>query len=517
MNQPAGRHQLLITLVSLILVSLMLGCLGAAFRTLGERIIAGFVWFYLPPLLWVVTLLAFGGRTLALFRTASSEWAVTLGEMVVLLLGLKLFLLLHGGLGSLPPQVVEWGRNPFTFFDAEYLTVFIIVLFTWWVARHCFDDLIELHRQELPLPLDEPGRLDTYRREARERLVERTLTVGLLLTTLTTLTRVDWIWTPGRFPPAPTINVVLYFVFLLALLSLTQFAMLRQRWQWQNAPVSTGLAPGWLIYGLVFLAGVGLLALLLPAGSTLGLINTLQLAVIYLMQLALLLVSLLVTPFALLFAWITGAGPVSVPVQLKPPAGLPTPGGTEGGTPPWLAVVRSVVFWAAFVLVAVLALRYFIRENRAIFARMMKLPLLQALLRVWNWLRGQTARLTARARAEARSVIQRLQRAAPTPPILPPMPLRFGRLTPRQQLIYLYLKLVERGDRHGLPRQPAQTPREYGRLLAERLPDSAGDAEAVTHEFEEARYSRHAIAAEEASLFQRLWRRLMRRIDRNKS
>lgn len=68
-----------------------------------------------------------------------------------------------------------------------------------------------------------------------------------------------------------------------------------------------------------------------------------------------------------------------------------------------------------------------------------------------------------------------------------------GRLAPRQRVLYYYARMLQRATQRGIARRAAQTPIEFGRELATRLPEAAIDVESLTGEFMEARYSRHLV------------------------
>jgi hypothetical protein len=83
-----------------------------------------------------------------------------------------------------------------------------------------------------------------------------------------------------------------------------------------------------------------------------------------------------------------------------------------------------------------------------------------------------------------------------------------GRLTPRERVQYFYLAMVRRGGQRGIPRKPSQTPSEYAATLESQLPDVDAEIGSLTDAFTEARYSRHDVTPEQASLVQRIWDRI---------
>ncbi len=70
--------------------------------------------------------------------------------------------------------------------------------------------------------------------------------------------------------------------------------------------------------------------------------------------------------------------------------------------------------------------------------------------------------------------------------------------------------MVRRGGETGLTRNASQTPYEYSQLLEAKMLEANEDLGAMTDAFVEARYSRHEITNQQASLVQRYWERVKR-------
>jgi len=91
------------------------------------------------------------------------------------------------------------------------------------------------------------------------------------------------------------------------------------------------------------------------------------------------------------------------------------------------------------------------------------------------------------------------------------MPWRFFRLgavSPRERILYYYLSIVRRAGQRGFPRQRAQTPYEYGAVLAPNLPQAQQEMAVLTQAFVEARYSRQVIARDQARCVRADWERV---------
>jgi len=104
------------------------------------------------------------------------------------------------------------------------------------------------------------------------------------------------------------LNVLVYFMLGLVLLSQAQLTMLLTRWEIQQVNVSSGLVKRWVRHGLITLVLVTTAVFFLPTGYSLGLLDSVRLAfqffmsfVVGLLQLILFILSLPFFLLALLF------------------------------------------------------------------------------------------------------------------------------------------------------------------------------------------------------------------------
>jgi hypothetical protein len=72
------------------------------------------------------------------------------------------------------------------------------------------------------------------------------------------------------------------------------------------------------------------------------------------------------------------------------------------------------------------------------------------------------------------------------------------------------MMMLRRGQESGIPRQPSQTPFEYGEKLESNLPDVDMDLKSMTDAFVEARYSRHPITPDRARHVYNYWEKIKR-------
>jgi len=85
---------------------------------------------------------------------------------------------------------------------------------------------------------------------------------------------------------------------------------------------------------------------------------------------------------------------------------------------------------------------------------------------------------------------------------------RLGGLSPREQVLYYYLSILQRARQRGIPRRAAQTPREYSATLEPSLPEVQQEIGTLTDAFVEARYSRHIIGSDRVSQVRVSWQQV---------
>jgi hypothetical protein len=194
-----------------------------------------------------------------------------------------------------------------------------------------------------------------------------------------------------------------------------------------------------------------------------------------------------------------------------PPFQPPPPAAGAGATPDWLLLLRTVALWALLLGLILVVARRFLQDRAAIWSRQGR-PSLRQLFRqawaaLWAWLRGLT-------RTVSQAVGQRLPRRLsrwPGAGRAGDRPWRFFRLSglsPRERILYYYLSILKRARRKGYPRPPTRTPYEFEEDLAPHLPEAAGDWEALTEAFVEARYSRHEVLEVEDRTVRSHWERV---------
>jgi hypothetical protein len=527
------------TVVSHALVGLMMVCLTISF--------AQFLGRFLPlsgslPL-WggMIAGEAFlSYRVTRLKSPFSTEWLLARGaEWVVLLAAIKLALELQHGTGTLLRDLPNWEQNfgP-AFFNGEYMSV-LFVLFTIWVLSTFFtSDLAELEGVELSwhtilidkeqiahvqataalygMRVDDET-LPSNRRDIHNRLLSRTLTVGVVMVIIAGLLRQDRVtlWQGQPIAQASVINVVLYFILGLGLFSQTNFMALRAAWGYEHAKIHRQLSSRWVFYSLVFVLGLGALAFILPTQYSLGFLDTLMYFLGFLRRIVEIIIGIIMLPLLLLFrllALILGRSTEKAePIENKSttPIETPTPNIPVYTNLPWWDVFKSLLFWGFFIAILGFAVYQYLKQNQALLVFLRSQPAWQWFIQAWQKLRGQFRAVRSGMKTAVQAGWKKLRSFRITP--LSTTEWRFMnpyRLTPRQRMIFFYLALIRRGKEAGLPRHPSQTPYEYARFVEPDLSEQTEAVTDMTEGFLNARYSHHEVTPEQANRMKQAWDRV---------
>ena len=536
------RPDRLSTLASALIISLMLGCATASLAQVIQLSYPSWQTGYLVPLGVLVALESMvSSRALKGESPFDPEWLRYRGtELVVILLAVKLVGTLQYGSGQLLQEAPLWSRDFFTYFTTvEYGFGCLVTIFIWLVASALTGDLIMLEADERILRQEQESGLYEERDQARERLVGTLLAIGVGMVLLVALLRSEAVTQWAKLPQlqAGVTNLLAYFLLFLVLTSLTQFSLMRIRWLRERLRITPQIPRRWLLYSAALIAGLAILARLLPTGYSIGLLAILN----YLLSLAILIVStlmvLLTLPFFWLLNWLSRLfGATSEPL---PPPQFPVPPPPAhypaGSSPPLLELLKSMLFWVILLAVVGYSLTHYVRERKELLSELRRLPFFPLVERFWSWLAHLFSRAGRSTSAAVKAGWERLRavtRRETQGQAWNYLSLR--RLSARQRVQFYYLALVRRAGEAGWARQPAQTPSEYAHSLVQgleprRRATGSGqaaleadlgepqvrdtlepDIHALTERFEEARYSLHPVSPQEAGLARRSWERLRR-------
>ncbi len=532
------------TQASYLLVAGMMTCLLSTLALLGQAIAPDWQGGYFGPLAFIISLEAlyvYQSRRRLTFPEA--EWfgffAAEWGMIVVVL---RALIYIKQGLAQLWIDLSS-GPNGFLegFFNGEFTAALIGVILIWFLTNW-FADLLAPLRNDATLVILAGGADTSVERHAvRRQLANMVLVIGVFMALLTAGMRSESFTSWARIPlmRSGVLNVMIYFVFALLLLSQTQFALLRARWGLNRVKVGRKIAITWIAYTLVFLTLVGLISLVLPTGYTFGLLSLLNylFELIYLLGVVILwLLSIPIYFLSVLLSSLFGISPLE---RIPPPRIVPPPAVDESAAnllPFWMEMARSVIFWALLIAALGFTLVYFLRSRRQDIIRLGRMPLFRW-LKDWLLLFKQSmvgARLQIGEITRQGLALLRRPRSGSTAGDAWSF-LNLRRLSARSKVRFYYQAMLRRAGETGHARRVDQTPVEFARSLdgyiqseadksAQVLDESAaklGQPELattavsqLTEAFIQARYSLQEITVEQAGLAQQAWDHLRRVMQR---
>jgi hypothetical protein len=516
-----------------LIVAAMMGCFLITVVQVGSRVAPGWDGDFLIIAGLGASLEAMiARRRLKSYAALSPEWlAAHAAEWVVLLVFIKLVYYAVNGFDRLLTDLALWQQNFLSnFLTGEYLAAVTVIFLVWLWSVSLSNALVELIDEEQEPRLDRETGHPVMRASIRRRLADQVLWVGILMIFITSMLQLDWLsgWLPGPPHRGGYYNLLAYFLLALILLALTQFSTLRISWIREDIPFRREVTYRWALYSFLLILGLALLASLLPTRYSIGLLTVLNYLVGFFMWAVRILFNLLALPFFLIWMLLSRLmsrenGQEEEP--LMPELPFRSEVTDAAGAPiPWLELLKSLAFWVVFAGVILIAVRYYLQEHPELAVRLSQVTPLRWLSTAWQWLRAWGRGVNRQVGAALGERLRRLRSRAMQASgqgawgyVNP------RRLTPRQRVMFFYLAMVRRGGESGLPRQASQTPYEYSNRLQANLPsqgdgvDIQQDILSLTERFVEAKYSRHEVTDEQASLARRTWERLRRALSRRAS
>lgn len=507
-----------------VLIALQATCLAAGLWVVVLAITDNPALRSLPLLLFIAALAGVYSATW-LDRPAQrlvGRTTFNLGLLALILVVARIFSWIVAGWPGLA-DLRGWLLEPWSFFDGLFLAAGLLCALAWHRASVVADIFYRLALSPGELAYDSERRSGGFWRMAhlpervmisRSDLVEHYVTqwlvggVFLALFAAATRVRIDGglsinVLSMG-IPPQMAVAVVLYFLIGLVLLSQARLAVLRAQWLLDGVEMPERLPARWSRVSLALILGVGVIAALLPLGSTWHIGAVVNTVAIFLFRLAMLVVFLIASVFALIMSLLGEQPPMpEMPQELLPAVPAePMPPMIE--PPPWLG---GATLWLIVLLVVLLALRVVLGKDGLDVTRR---KLQQLLARLWIYLKSWGRGVQSLARNIQISLPGRRGPAADQAARQPWRFVRLGGLPPREQVRYFYLSTLRRAADQGIVRQPAQTPVEFVQDLQSTWPEAELDVEALTGAFVTARYDAAEISPDEAQQVKSVWERVKR-------
>ncbi len=502
-----------------LIVSAMMACVAAGVVVLVQAIIPAWRGAYVVVMVALMGLITVvSEQRLRHVLDSSERTAVRVAEIVLVLVLLRIAMYVGRGWAALSRDVRIWLGNPGALIlDVEFAVLVASLLGFRMIAANIATILLELEVPQDtrgvhsgPFEAMGPG----YLKSPLEYLYERFTWGALALMAAVGVLQLDLSGPLVRLRPAqmgPLTWLPLAYVGLgLLLFGQARYALLVADWQRQGIPIASEVRARWARWGMLFVAGVSLAALLLPAfGTEAGfyLVVWLSFVLTVVGQVLMFLLQLLFYPITWLLSTLLSQDAQPIPPQPVAPQLPPPPPPSQLHLPSWFTYLQLSVFWAVALAVLLLVVRRYLRYQQAtgqwgnVLGRVR-----QWLANLWYGLLRQWKAVHTRVVARTRT-----QKGEPGPDgaqVTPRWRSLWRAATTRERVRQLYLRLLQHAAKAGHPRSPAQTPYEYAVRLGPHVCDEQEALEGLTQAFVEARYSKRDFRQQEMGSLRGLLSRL---------
>jgi hypothetical protein len=509
-QNPQGQSALIN--LNFLLVSVMLSCFAFIISNFLHAIYPAWGLYWFPIFTFILSMITLIARyaqhsTPGIFHNKSLSTLVEILLVVLIAKFVSLISMLSLGWSSVWVEILSWPQNiQQNFFDLDFMLRSSGLLLVWLLAWFFSTPLIQLEEDHALIEQEKLGFTFTDRYQARRSLIGLVFSLGIVMIILLGI----WKSSLPFFYEVPMSTGLLvaimltYFFTAFVFLALNQYAIMKARWYFNDIPVNPQLAQNWMFYSLVFISLVIIVIILLPTNLPLDISQLAQWLVEVMSFLFTLILSLILTPFALAISLLGRLLNVDVPEETLQQA---EPEMTEIlpsviATLPWWDVVKSIFFWAIFLTVMIFAISYYLRNKPNLLGYFRELKIASWVRSFWQWLvRGvqsfqKTAGENLQKGIDSVSTFLRRQKLS-----LPPIVDLARYLPPRQAVILVYTDWIQWNSQHGFDRKPSQTPLEYAQAFHQHMPeadDLVDPVNSLTEVFIQARYSRRSIIRAQA-------------------
>lgn len=474
--------------------------------------------YFLFGMLLVTVEAIYSYRMLKLYLPRGiSVWRYRMAEGIVFILILKILSYTNKPMAFIVTDLQAMWENPINVINLEFYVMLLLALISWTAATNTAVDFEALY---------DPLTFRVGKIVPLERLATRFFWGGILLVLISGVSQLIVKFGPSSLTDfrRPTlggilINVLVYFILGLVLLSQANLARLMMRWRIQKVEIGSGLVKRWAKYGLIFLGLITFIVFFLPTGYTLGFLTSAGIILRYVISVLTLVVRILLflifLPFILLLKLLLGnapPNPMDIPPQSSP---LLNPSDGGGASVPWWEALRSFLFWLLALAIVWYLVKVYLSEHPGLLQSLKRFKpidlVIDFLKQLWQWLTGV-------AQTGFEMVSERIKlpgQRGETASFAGGWNL-FGlrRLSARERILYYYLNILKRVEKSGPVRQPQQTPYEYEPELGQTVPEAQTEVHTLTDVFVRARYSREGFDEEQVSLVKRQWQRIRQALRR---
>ena len=161
------------------------------------------------------------------------------------------------------------------------------------------------------------------------------------------------------------------------------FARLESLWRKENVSIGEKLKLHWLRYSLILIIGITLIALILPTGYAIGLMDLISYIFTVLTFIITLLFFIVSLPLAWLFSLIFGRGTEATPAPIAFPQLPPAEPQSPRTAHPLLQILQSFIFWLIGVALFAYIIRSYLKDNHHFLESLQQFKLVRILMRIW--------------------------------------------------------------------------------------------------------------------------------------
>ena len=512
----------------------MMTCIASAVAYFITNILGVWPGSFFIILVFIISLESIHSQRLLNRREATQRNVIRFRfvEWVVILLVVRFGVYLRYGGQQLLRDMATWGADINAFFTADFMMNALLVLIFWALALYLSQTVQELEStpfEKPPVVTDPDFYLRTtipqHGRVDRRLLIGRIATVifigGAAMLILAGLAQMDIrnLVITNNPTSGVILNIMLYYLIGLLLLSQAQYTTLKANWELQGITVGQSLGRRWLLFLVLFLLLVGIVSAILPVNYSVGVVAAISTVVRWIAYAVLQLIYIIIVAVTYLFTFVGSLfsrKPIEAVVVPTPnPTPAPPPSVVPGlPLATWWQVGRSLLFWGVLIGVSGYAIFRFLNDRWGLFSRLKDLRLFKWLRSLFGGLGNRTAKLWRTLKSNWQRQIAARQNAARRRFRMRAASWR--QMSARERVRFLYLVLLQSAADQGLDRPVSATPLEYASDLASHIPEESADTQQLTLSFDEARYSEHAIGDEVVEDTQQHWRKVKRALNERK-
>ncbi len=440
-----------------------------------------------------------------------------LAEWVIILITIKGLFYLFNAPQDFIHDLAFWQTDfIIAFFTSDYLLAIGFAGLVWGLAHSYGSILMSMECNPVDLNLEKEGYFQNDREQLKRNLIKLIFGAGGIALVVSAMASLKLLGSRSLplSPSGMTVVLLMYFLLGFLLLAQSQYQILEARWFIQAVPSSPGIFAPWIPYSLVLLLVITLFAGLLPTSYSLGLLAVLRSVLSFLITIPVYLELICIFPFiSLITSLLRALGLMKTSpelIQSAPTPVLPRATAPVYSAPvAWLELLKSIVFWLVFILVILLAIRYYINQNREVIHGLKYNRISRWLTQIWQWIFTRAKVITRKTNNFIGQKLARIKGSLkPDRPIVEPFLSISSHLPPRQRILLLYLAMIAWNEHSGIHRKRTDTPYEYAAYLSSLIPDQKEMIKELTQVFIEARYTRHQLTINQSTGAQAAWEQI---------